>query len=100
MTLKELTALMDPGESSCFTPWTQDEQLCLGVNRACLDTTLGHFPKRLDFNTQDEFHDAHYQWVSRAKSLAIEMLTNFAKKHGLSSTIEVDAWDKPRLAVK
>jgi hypothetical protein len=100
MTLQEINDLMDSGEKTCFCVWTQEGHIRVGVNRSCIETTLGHFPRRLDFPDQDRFHDAYYSWVSRAKSLATEMLTNFSTKNGLSSEVEVDAWDKPTLRIK
>lgn len=99
MTIQEIYGLMDSDEKTCFSVWPQDGHLCMGVNRSCIETTLGRFPRRLDFVDQDKFHDAYYSWVSRAKSLATEMLTNFSQKNGLSSSVEVDAWDKPTLRI-
>jgi hypothetical protein len=99
MTLQEVSKLMDPAETQCFSVWVNGG-VFVGVNRSCIETTLGVFPLRRDFTSQDKFHDAYYSWVSKARELAIEMLKNFAKKNGLPVLVAVDAWDKPTLRIE
>jgi len=94
-----LKALADYAQDT-FVMTTQGCELQVAVNPEHVYKHVGNPPRRINFKTQNEFHDAHYAWQDKVKQFSSKILVDVSQKIQCQSRLEYNAWDKPSLFLK
>lgn len=83
-----------------FIVSTEGQKLQVFVNPELVYKSVGLPPRRIEYNTQDEFHDAHYMWQEKSCHFSMSILEVFGSKiDGPQKTFSKNAWNKPFLVI-
>ena len=98
MKLEDLKSRLKAKDEFIFVPSNEGPQV--SVNPDLIYRQVGSPPRRIAFSTQDEYHDAYYQWTNQAKEFSKSKLETLAREFSTESSMTFNAWDRPVLTLK
>ena len=98
MKLDDLKSKLKSSHEFIFVMAGEDAQV--SVSPDLIYRQVGNPPRRITYTTQNEYHDAYYQWSDQAKEFSKSKLETLAREFSLESTMTFNAWDRPVLTLK
>jgi hypothetical protein len=87
-----------PARHFLVTP--HHEGLEVVVDTDLVYRVVGVAPRRVNFASQNDYHDAYYQWQDKCKVFSTELLDKLRSKISGKFELRVNAWNKPSFILK
>jgi hypothetical protein len=100
MNLEELKSAMINFPKDTFILTTEGHDVHLVVKPDLIYEQVGNPPRRVEYSSQDEYHDSFYAWQDKAKEFSLAKLLDLSQKVKAESKILINSWNKPVLIFK